>query len=170
MPPMSRLSARIAILLLAALITAGCSSQAPAGSPTPNPEDVIRTAVAIAELTKQAVTPTPTRAPFTPTPEAPTSTPSPAPSPTADFPVAIALYNAYVRSGPDEAYPSIDFILQNQAGEIVGRHDNLNPGNSAGTWWLLRRIGDGLDGWVFGGAVEVRGNTNFVPPVEPPPL
>ncbi|MCJ7514174.1 MAG: SH3 domain-containing protein [Anaerolineales bacterium] len=160
---------RIATLGLVAGGLAACRSGAALTTATPSPAQVFATAAAIAELTQSAVTPTPTLSPNTATPEAPTVTPTLAASATPDRPILTALYNAYVRSGPDEVYPNVDFILQNQTAEVVGRYDNLGPGTSAGPWWLVRRIGGGLDGWVFGGAVTVGGNVNFVPAVDPPP-
>jgi len=127
---------------------------------------VIATAEAIAEATRSAVTPTSTLPPFTATPEPPTATPTLAATETPDIPIATALFNAYVRSGPDDAHPYVDFILQGQTAEIIGQYNNFTSETSAGIWWQIRRIGGGLDGWVYNGAVSVAGNANFVPEID----
>jgi len=85
---------------------------------------------------------------------------------TPETPIGTALFNAHVRSGPDDAHPHVDFILQGQTAEILGQYNNFSSETSAGTWWQIRRIGGGLDGWVYGGAVSVAGNTNFVPALD----
>jgi hypothetical protein len=160
---------RIATMLLLAAGLAACRGADATGVATPSPDEIFATAAAIAERTRSAVTPAPTLPPYTDTPEPPTVTPTQGPTTTPDRPILTATYNAYVRSGPDEVFPYVDFILLNQTAEIVGRYDNLNPGTSGGTWWLVRRIGGGLDGWVYSGAVSVAGNVNLIQPVDPPP-
>ncbi len=145
---------------------AACRGGASSGTSTPSPEQVIATAEAIAELTRSAVTPTSTRPAWTATPEPPTATATLAATETPETPIVTALFNAYVRSGPDDAHPHVDFILQGQTAEILGQYNNFSSETSAGTWWQIRRIGGGLDGWVYGGAVSVAGNTNFVPALD----
>jgi uncharacterized protein YgiM (DUF1202 family) len=140
----------------------GCGG-ATAASPTPSAEDVIRTAEAMAEATRSAATPTPSPAPIPPTPTAPLVTDTPVPSPTSSVPIVMADYNANVRSGPDESYSVIDVFLQGQTAEVVATNNNLSSGPSGGTWYLLRRIGGGLDGWVFFGAVTLSGDLSGVP-------
>jgi len=157
---------RIARALLLAGGLAACRGPAAPASSTPSPEQVIATAEAIAELTRSAVTPTATLPPFTATPEPPTATSTLAATSTPDFPIVTALFNAYVRSGPDDANPNVDFILLGQTGEILGQYNNFTSETSAGVWYLIRRIGGGLDGWVYGGAVSVSGDLSTVPPID----
>jgi hypothetical protein len=161
-----RSAVRIAAVGLAASGLVACRGPAAPASSTPSPEQVIATAEAIADLTRAAVTPTATLPPFTSTPEPPTATPTLAATATPDFPIATALFNAYVRSGPDDAHPNVDFILQGQTGEILGQYNNFTSETSAGVWYLIRRIGGGLDGWVYGGAVSVAGDPNAIPPID----
>ena len=157
---------RIAITAASLGVLAACQTAASPGTSTPSPEQVIATAGAIAEMTRAAVTPTPTLPAFTATPEPPTATATLAATETPDTPIATALFNAYVRTGPDDAHPYVDFILQGQTAEIIGQYNNFTSETSAGTWWQIRRIGGGLDGWVYNGAVSVAGNTNLVPPID----
>lgn len=145
---------------------AACRGGASTGTSTPSPEQVIATAEAIADSTRSAVTATPTLPPVTATPEPPTATAAPAATDTPEIPIATALFNAYVRSGPDDAHPNVDFLLQGQTAEIIGQYNNFTSETSFGTWWQIRRIGGGLDGWVHSGAVSVAGNANFVPSID----
>lgn len=155
------------LFLLFALAVTGCNL--PAEGPTPtatlSSDDILRTAEAIAEMTRQAASPTPSPTPVTPTPTMPPETPTPTLTATPSVPMATANYNANVRRGPDESYEVIDFFLQGQQARIAGRYDNP----VTGTWWFLRREGQGLDGWVWGGAVTVSGDTSGVPFLTPPP-
>ncbi len=163
---------RPAVYLLLAgafLVSAGCSlSAGTASTPTPSAEQVIRTAQAMAEATRGAATPTLPPSPVPPSPTMPLATDTPASTSTPTSPIATADYNANVRSGPDESYPVIDVFLQGQTADVVGRNNNLSSGTSGGTWWLLRRIGGGLDGWVFSGAVTLSGDSSGVPNQELP--
>jgi hypothetical protein len=70
-----------------------------------------------------------------------------------------------VRSGPDETYESIDFLLQGQRAAILGMFEN----ELTGTWWYVDRIDEGKDGWVWSGAVTVSGDLFSVPVLEAPP-
>jgi hypothetical protein len=72
-------------------------------------------------------------------------------------------YNAYVRSSPDESADNVDFLLEGQRGYIVGRYEN----ETTGTWWLIERIDEGKDGWIWSGAVTTSGDTLGVPLIEP---
>jgi hypothetical protein len=65
-----------------------------------------------------------------------------------------------VRSGPDETYANIDFLLQGQHG--------IYENESSGTWWYIDRIEEGKDGWIWSGAVTVSGNVIGVPVLEAP--
>lgn len=152
-------------ILLFALGACNLSSQE-ASTPTPSSEQVLVTARAIAQSTLDAASPTPTLAPPTDTPGPPTETSTPGPTDTPSITTAVADYNANIRSGPGEEYEIIDFILAEEAGEIVGRYDDT----PIGTWWLIRRFGEtGRDGWVWEGAVTLSGNEASVPVLEPPP-
>jgi len=153
------------MILLFALGACNLSSQED-NTPTPSSEQVLVTARAIAQSTLDAASPTPTLAPPTDTPGPPTETSTPGPTDTPSITTAVADYNANIRSGPGEEYEIIDFILAEEAGEIVGRYDDT----PIGTWWLIRRFGEtGRDGWVWEGAVTLGGNEASVPVLEPPP-
>ncbi len=137
-----------------------------AESPTPSSEQVLQTAQAIAQSTRDAVTPSPLPPTRTNTPEPPAETATPEPTGTPSIPTAVADYNANIRSGPGEEYEVIDFILAGEAGEIIGRWDDT----PIGTWYFIRRFGEaGRDGWVWGGAVTLSGNEFGVPAMTPPP-
>jgi len=127
---------------------------------------VIETAQAKAALTRVATMQTPPPTPVTPSPTVPLVTDTPVPTATATpgIPIASADYNAYVRSGPDESFPDVDFFLQGQTAEVIGRYDN----ETTGIWWYVQRIDAGRDGWVWSGAVTISGNEAAVPLMEPP--
>jgi hypothetical protein len=150
-----------AILVLPVLT--GCGRAA--GTPTLTSDDVLRTAQAIAELTRSAPTDTSTPAPETATPTVPPSSPTPSVTPTPTFAAATASYNVSVRSGPGEEYPIVDLFLQGQVAQVIGRFE----GSPIGTWFLVSRIGQGLNGWVWSGATEVSGDLTLVPVLEAPP-
>ena len=135
-------------------------------TPTRSGEEVIATAKAFAEQTRQATFQTPPPTPIPPSPTATQATPTPEPTETLGPPIVTANYNAYVRDGPDEVYNHIDFLLEGQTADVIGRYDNP----VSGTWWYIQRIGEGKDGWVWSGAVTITGDADGVPSVEPPPL
>lgn len=156
----------ILLLLIAGMAVTGCKSKnGTEAEATLSSQDVIHTAEAIAEATRSAITPTQTRMPITPTVTTPPMTPTPSETATPGMAMATANYNANVRTGPGEEYDWVDFFLAEQVAELLGRYDNP----SSGTWWYLRRIEIGLDGWVWGGAVTLAGDTSGVPYLEPPP-
>lgn len=153
---------------LAALGLAGCNFGAgggPTATPTLSSADVLKTAQAMAQATRQAASPTATVLPVTETetPIAMTDTPAPTASPSS--PTVTANYNAYIRTGPDESYDYIDFLLEGASAQVLGRYDNP----SSGTWWYVAPIEKGLDGWVWGGAVSFAGAQSDVPYRQPPP-
>jgi len=147
-----------------ALVLAGCGGVG-RGTPTPSAEDVIRTAEAMAEQTRQAATPTSSATPVTPTatfmPVTPTITGTATPAVTG--PVVTALYPVSVREGPGEAYTQVDLLLTDQMARVVGRFDDT----PIGTWYLIQRIDVGKDGWVWSGAVTLVGDTALIPVVTP---
>ncbi len=156
-------------LLIGAMFTvliAGCNrpgQESP--TETPSSDQVLQTAQAIAEATLAAVTPTPTRVPATETPALPSETPTPDFTATPSSPIITADYNANIRQGPGENYEVIDVILGGAQGNVTGRYDNT----PIGTWWYIERIGGGLNGWVWSGAVSVSGNASGVPVLALPP-
>jgi hypothetical protein len=162
---MSR-SATTLFILLCALVLAACTGTAEIGGSERTSDDVLQTAQARAEATRAATFQTPPPTPITPSPTAPliTDTPEPTLTPTPSQPIAIADYNAYVRSGPDETYDHIDFLLQGQAAVILGLYEN----EITGMWWYIDRIDEGKDGWIWGGAVTVSGDVTGVPALEAP--
>lgn len=161
-----RLNSGLALVLSGAM-AAGCApTPAAPQTPTITSQDVLATAQAMAELTRQAGPPTPIPPTLTSTPSTPTETPTPTATPTQTTPMLSANYNAFVRSGPGEDYPPVDFLLQGQQAQVVGRYD----ASSIGTWWLIKRIGPGINGWVWSGAVTQSGDFSGVPVLEAPPM
>lgn len=132
---------------------------------TPSADQVLQTAQAMAEATLAAETPTATRVPPTATPDIPTQTPTPVLTATPSSPIVTADYNANVRRGPGESYEAIDIFLAGAQGNVVGRYDN----SPIGTWWFIERIGEGLNGWVWSGAVTLSGSAVGVPVLALPP-
>ena len=161
----SSLTSRWLVLGIATLLASGCGLGGAPVTPTISSDDVMRTAEAYAEETRQAVTATPsiTPIPLTSTVAPPTATPSPTATP--NYPVVTAKYNVAVRSGPSEDYPVIDLFLQGQTAQVAGRIDDT----PIGTWWYILRIGQGINGWVWGGATDLSGNVAGVPVLEAPP-
>ena len=135
--------------MLSLMITSCTSKQDSTEQPTRSSEDVLRTAEAIAEMTRQSSTNTPEPIPTEVIPSATVVELSPTPKPTETpiSPKVRADYNANVRSGPDEVYPVIDFFLAGEEADVIGL--NIHP--TMGTWWYIKRIGQGLNGWVWGG-------------------
>jgi hypothetical protein len=74
-------------------------------------------------------------------------------------------YNAYVRVSPSEDQAHLGFFLQDQVAVVVGKFEN----SISGTWWLIRRVDVGKDGWVWGGAVTFVGDESVVPLIESMP-
>jgi hypothetical protein len=164
--PMRYPKITLLILLVFSITVVSCSRNTDsAGEPTRSSEDVLRTAEAIAENTRQAVTPTHTYTPIPPSPTIPPATATPILTATPSVPTVHPVYNANVRSGPDETYGIIDFFLEGQEAEVIGRYDHP----TMGTWWYIKRIGQGLNGWVWNGAVILSGNPAGIPYFEPPP-
>jgi hypothetical protein len=165
---MSRLAKAIPPLLLTCLGLMGCNFGAPA-EPTPTAtltsQDVMGTAQAIADATRQATTPTPTRAPVTATPTVVPETATPTPTSTPSSAMLTADYNANVRSGPGEEFGPIDFLLEGEQASVDGRFIN----DESGTWYYITRIDQGLPGWIWGGAVTVGGDQSTIPFLESPP-
>ena len=156
---------RYTFLLLFILISACSKEPKTTEQPTLSSEDVIRTAEAIAEKSRQAATPTPCSTPITPTATAIPETATPEPTATLGKPIVQANYNANVRSGPDETYDVLDVFFEGQKAEVIGQY--VHP--QLGAWWFIKRIGEGLNGWVWGGAVTISGDTSTIPYLQPPP-
>jgi len=154
----------LAVAVLALLGACGTNRTQPA-TPTLSSDDVIRTAEAIAENTRRAASPTPSPTPTTPSPTPTLATATPPHTNTPSIPTVRARENARVRRGPGEQYELIDFLFADQTAEVLGR--NENP--TTGTWWFVRRIGQGLDGWVWNGVVEFSGDLARVPFLPAPP-
>jgi len=152
-------------LALASAFAAGCGLGRAPATPTISSDDVLRTAQAYAEATRRAVTATPSETPVPPTATIPPATYTPSPTATPSFPVVTAKYNVAVRSGPGEEYPVIDLFLQGQTAQAAGRIDDT----PIGTWWLIIRIGQGLNGWVWSGATDFAGDETTIPVLTPPP-
>ncbi len=161
---MLRLRTSVLIFGLAALLV-GCRA-APAESPTADPDSVIATSQAAAEMTRAAVTPTlPPTVEVSPSPTVMLMTPTISTTPTLVGAAVTASYNANVRDGPGVQYGVIDGFYQGQTARLVGRYVN----GLGELWWYIDRIGAGIDGWVWDGAVAVTGDANAVPFLTPPP-
>lgn len=84
-------------------------------------------------------------------------------TPTFDpSPRATARLNANVRRGDSVIYEAFAGLQAGQTAPIVGR-------SSLGTGWFLVQLPDGRQGWVSPSVVDVSGELNNVPFVEPPP-
>lgn len=156
----------IGTLLVALTILVGACRVGTEESSTRSSEAVIATAYADAEQTKQATFQTPPPTSVTPSPTPPLESPTPAMTvtPTPGQPVVTADYNAYVRFGPDESYDNLDFFLAGQRAFVVGRYESeIN-----GTWWYIRRIDEGKDGWVWSGVVTLTGDASGILILEAP--
>jgi SH3-like domain-containing protein len=105
--------------------------------------------------------------PIPPSPTTPLETATPEPTSTPNFLMATADMNARVRSGPDEVYEVLDFLLTGDSAEVIGRYEN--NGYTPTTWWYIRRIDTGKDGWVWSAVVTLSGDASGVPFLEPPP-
>lgn len=159
--------AKISLSLAGGLLAAGCSLGGvggPTATPTLSSDDVLQTAEAMAELTRQAASPTPSPSPVTPTATEVLETATPESTATPSSARVTANYNANVRTGPDEVFEVIDFLLQGDQAQPIGRYEN----EATGTWWYITRE-EGLDGWVWGGAVTFSGNEATVPFRDSPP-
>lgn len=157
---------RSCLFVVVILALCGCADRAGVQeTATLSSEDAIRTAEAIADATRHAATPTlsPTPVPPSPTPILATVTPSSTPTPSSA--IVTANYNANVRAGPDDTYAWIDYLLQGQPAQVVGRYENPRWG----TWWYIHRIGQGKDGWIWSGAVTLSGDASGVPYLPAPP-
>lgn len=162
---MSTLS-RFILLIVFCTLLLGCVTDGEIDpTPTRSGEEVISTAKAYAELTREATALTPPPTPIPPSPTATLPTPTLEPTETLGPPVATAKYNANVRDGPDEAYNRIGIFYEGQTAEITGRYNNL----VSGTWWYIQRNGEGKDGWVWDVAVTLSGDIDSVPFRDAPP-
>ena len=157
---------RILILVIVAYVALSGCGAASSGETTPtrSSEEVLETVQAYAEQTRQVTMQTVPPTPVTPSPTVPQDTPTPVLTATPSIPLVTADYNAFVREGPDESYRNIDFFLEGQTAEVVGQYMN----EETGTWWYIRRIEGGKDGWVWSGAVTFAGNVGVVLHLEPP--
>jgi uncharacterized protein YgiM (DUF1202 family) len=77
----------------------------------------------------------------------------------------MADYNANVRSGPDEDFAIVDFLLLGDQANAVGRYLS----EETGTWYYLIRLNEGINGWIWGGAVTILGDEDLIPFLDPPP-
>jgi hypothetical protein len=148
------------------LALAGCAPGAGgAATSAVSGEDLIATAEAAAEMTRQAATATFTPTPITPLPSPvpPTATRLPLTTETAPF--LTATQTAYVRAGPDVTYNWLGLLYSGETALVTGRHE---AGNGE-TWWLIHRTSDGLEGWVWGGAATLSGDAGTLPLLEAPP-
>jgi hypothetical protein len=135
-------------------------------TPTLSSDAVLQTAQAIADATRAAQVPTNTNTvpPATNTVQVDTATPADTSTPSSTY--VVANYNSNVRFGPGEEYPIIDFLYAGDEADVAGRYDETE----LGTWWFIQRRGQGIDGWVWSGAVTLYGNEAGIPILEKPPI
>lgn len=152
---------------LIAIFLIGCSSSGSASESTRSSEDVLETAKAVAEITRHATFQTPPPTPVTPSPTILplTETPVPTETPLSATPMVTSNYNAYVRESPSEDQAHLGFFLLDQSAVVVGKFEN----SISGTWWLIQRVDEVRDGWVWGGAVTFVGDESVVPIIETMP-
>lgn len=158
---------KAALAVAGALIMCGCSlggAGRSTASATLSSDDVLHTAEAMAEMTRAAASPTPSPTVAPPTETEVLETATPQDSLTPSSAQVTANYNANVRSGPDEAFEVIDFLLEGNQAQPIGRFDNA----ANGTWWYITRA-EGFDGWIWGGAVTLSGSQAGIPFRESPP-
>ena len=155
---------KVILTPLIVIILSGCSSNGSAAEPTRSSEDVLETAKAVAEITRHATFQTPPPTPVTPSPTIPplTETPVPTETPLSATPMVTSNYNAYVRVSPSEDQAHLGFFLLDQSAVVAGRFEN----SISGTWWLIQRVDELKDGWVWGGAVTFVGDESVVPLIE----
>jgi uncharacterized protein YraI len=100
--------------------------------------------------------------PVLPTPPVPPTTELVPPGP--EDPVAVVLYNSYIRTGPGENYPAYGIAQPEATGRVIGK-------SMDGQWWAIRLdptiVGNGM-GWAAAWTVEVTKAAN-VPSIETPP-
>ncbi len=100
--------------------------------------------------------------PVLPTPPVPPTTELVPPGP--GDPVAVVLYNSYIRTGPGVNYPAYGIAQPGATGRVIGK-------SLDGQWWAVRLdpeiVGNGM-GWALGSTVEVTDAEN-VPAIEIPP-
>lgn len=158
----------VPLLILACFLLWGCNpGQELLSTPTQSSEDILSTAKAYAEATRRATMQTQPPTPIPPSPTVVLKTATPEPTSTPNLLLATAQMNARVRSGPDEVYAILDFLLAGDSAEVVGRFEN--DGYTPTTWWFIRRIDTGKDGWVWSTVVTISGDASGVPFLEPPP-
>lgn len=151
---------RLVWIAIVSLSATACSlRRAPASTPTLSGDQALQTAQAIADATRRAASPTPSPTPITPSPTPILATDTPTATATPTVAIVTANYNAYVRAGPDVSFDWVDFLLQGQTAQVVGRYENP----TSGTWWYLRRLGQGKDGWIWSGAVTLSGDAGGIP-------
>ncbi len=79
-----------------------------------------------------------------------------------DTVTATATIQANVRLGDSTSYPALDFLNVGESLPVVGR--------SSRSTWLQVRLDDGDLGFISPSTVQIQGNINRLPFVEPPPL
>jgi hypothetical protein len=178
----------IVVLVLAALLLAGCP---PTGTPAtevavaptqpeqvqapvePTPAPPTNTPVPPTPTpvppTDTPVPPTPTPVPPTPTPVPPTATPvppTPTPEPEPAEPQAVASRNMNVRGGPGTNYPVIGSATTGDSFDITGKAPD-------GSWYQVCCFGDDEPGWLSASLVTVDGDAAAIAVAaeipEPPP-
>ena len=174
-----------AILLLAALLLAGCpqeeaqpatqvavaptqpeQAQAPTTAPTATPVPPTSTPV---PPTATPVPPTATPEPPTPTPEPPTATPEPptaTPEPEPETPQAVASRSMNVRGGPGTDFAVVASATAGDSFDISGKNED-------GSWYQVCCFAEEQPGWVSASLVTVEGDAAAIEVAanipEPPP-
>lgn len=138
----------LCLLLLVGVLLASCT-----GSPTPQVISFVPSATLGAKVPTRMATTTPDK---TDTPQ-PSETPLPTASPTPATPVAQALRDVPVRSGPASSYPVFVTILAGDELPVMGISEDGN--------WYKVELEDGSTGWVTAAQAMVTtfGNLGGVP-------
>lgn len=156
----------IFLIVIPIIILTGDRGQQVEATPTLSSDQVLETAQAIADATRNAQVPTQTDTMPPPTETVPVDTPTLVNTATPSSTYIVADYNSNVRFGPGEEYPIIDFLYAGDEADVEGRYDETE----LGTWWFIRRRGQGLDGWIWSGAVTLYGDESGIPILEKPPV
>ena len=196
MGPLTHRWMLLIILVLAALLLAGCpGDETPAATevavaPTTQPEQQAEVPTTAPTATPVPPTPTPTAVPPTATPEPPTATPKPptptpkpptptpepptatpepptaTPEPEPETPQAVASRNMNVRGGPGTDYPAIGSATAGDSFDITGKAPD-------GSWYEVCCFGDEEKGWLSASLVTVEGDAAAIEVAadipEPPP-
>lgn len=73
-----------------------------------------------------------------------------------------AIIQANVRLGDSTLYPAVGFLEVGESAQVLGI--------SSRSLWLYIRLADGTEGYISPSTLAIRGTTDFLPRIVPPPL